>query len=125
MKLIEHRPVEEAPGRLSGRRWIDQVRLLGLECADGLRSDVTGIFDAVATTLGDPSDTSGRLKLYIDSTPQVASPHAGLTSLAQGRGVDGGSFDHYLPGSLDRLRIWSGAMSADGLWHVPEPQTVG
>ncbi|WP_406305001.1 LamG domain-containing protein [Streptomyces sp. NBC_00885] len=93
--------------------------------------DVTGIFDAAATTPGDP-DTSGRLRLFIGSTPHGGGPHAGLTSRAQGtgelavgRGVDGGSLEHYLPGSLDRLRIWSGAMSADGLWHVLEPESVG
>ncbi|MFF0060971.1 LamG domain-containing protein [Streptomyces sp. NPDC005279] len=93
--------------------------------------DITGVFDAAVTTPGDP-DESGRLTLYIGSTRQATGPHGGLTSEAQGtgeltvgRGADGGSLDHYLPGSLDRLRIWSGAMSADGLWHVLEPGTAG
>lgn len=93
--------------------------------------DVTGVFDAAVTTPGDP-DESGRLTFYIGSTRQATGPHGGLTSQAQGtgeltvgRGADGGSVDHYLPGSLDRLRIWSGAMSADGLWHVLEPGTAG
>ncbi|MFF3398119.1 LamG domain-containing protein [Streptomyces sp. NPDC002659] len=93
--------------------------------------DVTGIFDAAATTPGDP-DTSGSLRLFIGSTSQVTSPRAGLTSQAQGtgelavgRGVDGGSLDHYVPGSLDRLRIWSGAPTANGLWYLLEPGTVG
>ncbi|MGI5398875.1 LamG domain-containing protein [Streptomyces sp. CA-135486] len=92
--------------------------------------DVSGVYDATATTPGEP-DTSGKLRLYIGTVPQIEKPHAGLTSQAQGagelalgRGADGGTMDHYLPGNLDRLRIWSGAMSADGLLHALESAVV-
>lgn len=92
--------------------------------------DVTGVYDAAATTPGEP-DTSGKLEFYIGTTPQVESPHAGLTSqargvgeLSAGRGGDGGTMDHYLPGSLDRLRVWSGALTANGLLHELESDAV-
>ncbi|WP_405808258.1 LamG domain-containing protein [Streptomyces sp. NBC_00210] len=92
--------------------------------------DVSGVYDAAATTPGEP-DASGRLKLYIGVVQQAENPHAGLTSQAQGtgelavgRGSDGGTMDHYLPGSLDRLRIWSGAMTANGLLQALEPDAV-
>lgn len=92
--------------------------------------DVSGVYNAAATI--DESDTSGKLELYIGFFSQIRSPYAGLTSQAQGtgelavgRGADSGTKDHYLPGGLDRLRIWSGAMSPNGLRQVLESDAVG
>ncbi|WP_327323652.1 LamG domain-containing protein [Streptomyces sp. NBC_01210] len=92
---------------------------------------ISGVYDAAATTSGEP-DASGKLKLYIGSSPQNENPHAGRTSQAQGtgelavgRGADGGTMDHYLPGGLDRLRIWTGAMTANGLAQELESGAAG
>ncbi|WTB16407.1 LamG domain-containing protein [Streptomyces sp. NBC_00829] len=84
--------------------------------------DVTAVFDAAQTDPAAPDGQSGKLLLYIGTTPQLLKPDAGLTAAAQGtgelaagRGASGGSTGHYFAGSLDQLRIWSGAMTADGV----------
>ncbi|MET7714384.1 LamG domain-containing protein [Streptomyces sp. NPDC005407] len=91
--------------------------------------DVTGVFNAVGERPGASWNRPGKLELYIGTAGQVRNSYAELTSqgageLAVGRGADGGTMDHYFSGSLDRLRFWSGAMSADGLLHVLESDVV-
>jgi hypothetical protein len=84
--------------------------------------DVTAVFDAAQIEPSDPSSTPGRLRLYLGATPQARNSDASLTSRAQGageltagRGTSAGATSHHFPGSLDQLRIWSGAMTTDGI----------
>ncbi|WP_251016767.1 LamG domain-containing protein [Streptomyces sp. ISL-1] len=84
--------------------------------------DVTAVFDAAQTDPADPNGPPGKLRLYTGATAQNANPSAGLTAWAQGagelaagRGARTGTTGHYFPGSLDQLRIWSGALTADGV----------
>ncbi|MFD7515690.1 LamG domain-containing protein [Streptomyces niveus] len=93
--------------------------------------DVTGVFDAQAPFEAiDPEDPSqtreglGTLRLYVgsfsmDSTssPGFDAVQQGSGELAAGRGAQGGTTGHYLPGSLRQLRIWTGAMNENHIWH--------
>ncbi|WP_329220624.1 LamG domain-containing protein [Streptomyces sp. NBC_01485] len=88
---------------------------------------VTGVFDAQETwQWSDPADASktedrlGRLHLYVGEFEQLGEDAAGFSAAQQGsgtvsagRGAAGGSTGYYLPGSLETLRVWTGAMSAD------------
>ncbi|WP_416069704.1 LamG domain-containing protein [Streptomyces sp. AK02-01A] len=88
---------------------------------------VTGVFDAQEgwewTDPADPTNTetrNGKLHLYVGQAEQPAGAQADFSAvqqgdgeLAVGRGAAEGSVGHYLPGSLDNLRIWTGAMSAE------------
>ncbi|MEJ8639613.1 LamG domain-containing protein [Streptomyces sp. MS2.AVA.5] len=79
--------------------------------------DLTGTYDAAAIA-DDPSDTSGKLTLYIGTSAQATSPQAGHTSQTQGTGnvtVGRAADGDYLSGTLDRLRIWAGALTANGV----------
>ncbi|MEF9521813.1 MULTISPECIES: LamG domain-containing protein [Streptomyces] len=88
---------------------------------------VTGVFDAQEPwERTDPADSAktetryGRLHLYVgefDQPSETASgfttPQYGAGALAVGRGSRGGTTGHHLPGALEELRVWTGAMSAD------------
>jgi hypothetical protein len=87
---------------------------------------VTGTFDAQETVeWTDPSDGTteihyGKLHLYVgaadqapDGTAGFAAPQQGSGELSLGRGTSAGSTGNYLPGRLQDLRIWTGAMTAD------------
>lgn len=88
---------------------------------------VTGVFDAQeAWERTDPNDASktetqyGRLHLYVGGFDQLSEGDAGFTaaqqgagSITAGRGSKGGSTGHYLPGALEEVRVWTGAMSVD------------
>jgi hypothetical protein len=87
---------------------------------------VTGVFDAQeAWEWTDPDEGSsetkyGRLHLYVGEFDQPAegdsgftAPQQGVGAITAGRGSKGGSTGHYLPGSLEEVRVWTGAMSAD------------
>ncbi|MGI5397163.1 LamG domain-containing protein [Streptomyces sp. CA-251251] len=88
---------------------------------------VTGVFDAQeAWEWSDPNDPAksetryGKLHLYVGQFDQPAEGDAGFTAaqqgagaLAVGRGSQGGTTARHLPGALEELRIWTGAMSAD------------
>lgn len=79
--------------------------------------DLTGTYNATAIA-DDPSDTSGVLKLYIGTSGQAASPQAGHIAQTQGTGnvtVGRAADGDHLPGSLHRLRIWAGALTANGV----------
>ncbi len=89
--------------------------------------DVTGVFDAhEAWDWADADDPdkiasgTGKLHLFVvteefdgKNRPGLTASQQGAGDLTVGRGSGGGSTGHYLPGSLQQLRIWSGAMSAD------------
>ncbi|MFJ7146641.1 LamG-like jellyroll fold domain-containing protein [Streptomyces sp. NPDC100445] len=89
--------------------------------------DVTGVYDAQETwQWTNPADTSktedrmGRLHLFVGGLEQPGEDASGFSSVQQGngtlsagRGTAGGSTGHYLPGSLESLRIWTGAMNFD------------
>ncbi|MEU6460830.1 LamG-like jellyroll fold domain-containing protein [Streptomyces sp. NPDC046976] len=88
---------------------------------------VTGVFDAQeAWEWTDPADSSksesryGKLHLYVGEFDQPSEDAAGFTApqygtgaVSVGRGSQGGTTGHYLPGALEELRVWTGAMSAD------------
>ncbi|MDX2730988.1 LamG domain-containing protein [Streptomyces sp. PA03-2a] len=86
---------------------------------------VTGVFDAQeAVELTDSDGVSkisyGKLHLFIggDDKPSgenAAFPDAqpGSGELAIGRGGQDGAIGNYLPGGLQDLRVWTGAMTAD------------
>ncbi|MEW1792426.1 hypothetical protein [Streptomyces niveus] len=89
--------------------------------------DVTGVFDAQEafeiTDPGNPSQTLerlGTLHLYVGSfaveslsRPGFDAVQQGTGELATGRGTQGGTTGHYLPGGLEQLRIWTGAMTQE------------
>jgi len=71
---------------------------------------LTGVYDAA----------DGRLHLYVGSEDQPPEDNAdfiaveqGSGELAAGRGTAGGTTGNYLPGALQEVRIWTGAMTAD------------
>jgi hypothetical protein len=89
--------------------------------------DVTGVFDGQESwQWTDPADASktedrlGRLHLYVGGTEQPGDDDSGFSAVQQGtgalsagRGTAGGSTAYYLPGSLESLRVWTGALSTD------------
>ncbi|MEU3529163.1 LamG-like jellyroll fold domain-containing protein [Streptomyces sp. NPDC038707] len=89
--------------------------------------DVTGIYDAQEkwqwTDPADPArfeDRMGRLHLYVGGQEQPGEDGSGFSAVQQGsgtlsagRGAAGGSTGYYLPGSLESLRMWTGAMNFD------------
>ncbi|OQD51771.1 serine/threonine protein kinase [Streptomyces phaeoluteigriseus] len=88
---------------------------------------VTGVFDAQeAWEWTDPTDPSktetrhGKIHLFVGEFDQPSETDSGFTvpqygsaTLSAGRGSQGGSTGHYLLGSLEKLRVWTGAMTAD------------
>ncbi|MEU8575341.1 LamG-like jellyroll fold domain-containing protein [Streptomyces asoensis] len=88
---------------------------------------VTGVFDAQeGWAWTDPADASrtetryGKLHLFVGEFDQPSEDDSGFASvqtgsgeLSVGRGTKGGTTANYLPGSLENLRIWTGAMTAD------------
>lgn len=89
--------------------------------------DVTGVYDAQETwQWTDPTDETkiedrlGRLHLYVGGLEQLGDGASGFSAIQQGtgtlsvgRGTAAGTTGYYLPGSLESLRAWTGAMSAD------------
>ncbi|WP_405961880.1 LamG domain-containing protein [Streptomyces sp. NBC_00024] len=88
---------------------------------------VTGVFDAQESWLWtDPNDEAktetryGRLHLFVGEFDQPSDTASGFTALqygsgalSLGRGSKSGTTGNYLPGSLEELRVWTGAMTAD------------
>ncbi|MFJ6694574.1 LamG domain-containing protein [Streptomyces sp. NPDC091272] len=77
-------------------------------------TQVTGIYD------GAKAPEEGNTHLYVGDAEQVAfgipafkSLTQGTGTLAVGRGAAGGTTGHFLPGALDEVRVWAGAMTAD------------
>ncbi|MEV6654863.1 LamG domain-containing protein [Streptomyces sp. NPDC051219] len=78
---------------------------------------VTGVFDAAAKST---DDGFGKTYLYLGAAEQTAEEKASFTtpmqgsgSLAAGQGSAGGITGHHLPGALQEMRIWTGAMAKD------------
>ncbi|MFI0234876.1 LamG domain-containing protein [Streptomyces sp. NPDC017086] len=87
---------------------------------------LTGVFDAQEPwEWTDPSDGTntetryGKIHLYVGEYDQASdaatftAPQQGSGELSLGRGTAGGSTGHYLPGGVQELRIWTGAMNFD------------
>ncbi|WP_405685145.1 LamG domain-containing protein [Streptomyces sp. NBC_01387] len=79
---------------------------------------VTGVFDA-QEAWGTPT-SYGKLHLYVGEFDQPADEKSSFTAarpgsgeLAMGRGAAGGTTGNYLPGGLQDLRVWTGAMRVD------------
>jgi hypothetical protein len=77
---------------------------------------VTGVYDATEEASGGYGNTH----LYVNDAEQAQEGGASFTALQQGggeiaagRGRAGGTTGYYLPGSLDEVRVWAGAMNAD------------
>ncbi|WP_313879472.1 LamG domain-containing protein [Streptomyces sp. FIT100] len=77
---------------------------------------VTGVFNAAEAT----DDGYGSTHLYVTETEQdqldgfsFDSATQGSGELAVGRGSANGTTGHYLPGAIDEVRIWTGAMTAE------------
>ncbi|MFI7299857.1 hypothetical protein, partial [Streptomyces sp. NPDC050121] len=71
----------------------------------------------------------GSLHLYIGTLPvddgngqaTFTAAQQGSGELAVGRGTTAGTTGHYLPGALQKLRVWTGAMSwAQVLNQIPD-----
>ncbi|GGT54245.1 hypothetical protein GCM10010271_67640 [Streptomyces kurssanovii] len=90
--------------------------------------DVTGVFDAQRawdwTDPADPMKTEtryGQIRLYVGNAAIAAGETSGFTDarhgsgeMAVGRGAKAGTTANtYLPGDLQQLRIWSGAMTTE------------
>lgn len=86
---------------------------------------VTGVFDA-QEAWDDTSDPDvvvsryGKLHLYIGAFDKSSGEETGFAAaqqgsgdLAAGRGVKAGVTGNYLPGGLEGLRVWTGAMTAN------------
>ncbi|PCG87648.1 serine/threonine protein kinase [Streptomyces sp. WZ.A104] len=88
---------------------------------------VTGVFDAGESwEWTDPADSAktetryGKLHLFVGEFDQPAEDASGFSAAQQGTGVvsagrgsASGATGHHLPGALEELRVWTGAMSAD------------
>ncbi|MET7578897.1 LamG domain-containing protein [Streptomyces microflavus] len=77
---------------------------------------ITGVYDATEST----EEGFGETHLYVNEAEQAreeksafTTPMQGSGDLAAGRGSAGGKTGHHLPGALDEMRIWTGAMTAD------------
>nr|WP_308358167.1 LamG domain-containing protein [Streptomyces sp. NEAU-Y11] len=87
---------------------------------------LSGTFDAQEawewTDPADPVTTEtrhGRVHLYVNEFDQAAEDDSGFSSaqqgsgeLAVGRGTSGGVTQHHLPGSLEEIRLWTGALTS-------------
>ncbi|MET9669631.1 LamG domain-containing protein [Streptomyces sp. NPDC006475] len=95
------------------------AQLDGLADTSGSSVDVTGVFDAQARRTEGSTETYGELRLFIgeqsmnDSagTNSFTAAEQGVADLTVGRGTTSGTTAHYLPGAVQKLRVWSGAMS--------------
>ncbi|MFF0202136.1 LamG domain-containing protein [Streptomyces sp. NPDC005017] len=77
---------------------------------------VTGVYDATEEATGGYGNTH----LYVNEGEQAQEGGSAFTAVQQGggeiavgRGRAGGTTGYYLPGSIDEVRVWAGAMSAD------------
>jgi hypothetical protein len=94
--------------------------------------DVTGVFDATKDfTAADGSQRFGVAQLYVgpfvqqgEEDPGLAVAQQGGGVLSVGRGSADGVTGHYLPGDLAKVRVWTGAMTADQVnSQIAQPST--
>ncbi|MFD9224142.1 LamG-like jellyroll fold domain-containing protein [Streptomyces sp. NPDC060064] len=95
------------------------AQLNGFADSTGAPVDVTAVFDAQARRTEVKTEKYGELRLFIGAEPMTDSgdtnsftaAQQGTGELSAGRGTTGGTTAHYLPGALQKLRVWTGAMS--------------
>ncbi|WP_307531197.1 LamG domain-containing protein [Streptomyces umbrinus] len=83
--------------------------------------DVSGVFDATKDfTADDGTQRFGVAELYVgqfvqrgEGDPGLSVPQQGSGVLSAGRGSASGATGHYLPGDLAKVRVWTGAMTAE------------
>jgi len=83
--------------------------------------DVSGVFDATQDfTADDGTQRFGVAELYVgqfvqrgEGDPGLSVPQQGSGVLSAGRGSASGTTGHYLPGDLAKVRVWTGAMTAE------------
>ncbi|MFE7779238.1 LamG-like jellyroll fold domain-containing protein [Streptomyces sp. NPDC057445] len=82
----------------------------------GTPVQVTGVFNAGKSA--DDGETFGTTSLFVNQEPMLPDADysfselmQGSGALAVGRGSAAGTTGHYLPGSLQSLRVWAGAMN--------------
>ncbi|WP_189843722.1 LamG domain-containing protein [Streptomyces umbrinus] len=83
--------------------------------------DVSGVFDATKDfTDDDGTQRFGVAELYVgqfvqrgEGDPGLSVPQQGSGVLSAGRGSASGTTGHYLPGDLAKVRVWTGAMTAE------------
>ncbi|MEV5432056.1 LamG-like jellyroll fold domain-containing protein [Streptomyces sp. NPDC052701] len=81
---------------------------------------VTGVYDAADPFADGDATRFGKLHLFIGADDQVddatepdfADPQQGTGELAIGRSHSNGAPGEYLPGAVQKLRIWTGAMES-------------
>jgi hypothetical protein len=81
---------------------------------------ITGVYDASEPFADGDATRFGRLHLFVGADEQVdestqadfAAPQQGTGELAIGRGHTGGAAGQYLPGAVQQLRVWTGAMES-------------
>ncbi|MFE3657181.1 LamG domain-containing protein [Streptomyces sp. NPDC059165] len=93
--------------------------------------DLTAVFDAQASRTDGDADAYGELRLFIGSEPMndsgdtnsFTAAQQGSGKLLAGRGTTAaGTAAHHLPGALQKLRVWTGAMSESQVRDkIPDP----
>ncbi|MFF6980216.1 LamG-like jellyroll fold domain-containing protein [Streptomyces sp. NPDC008343] len=81
---------------------------------------ITGVYDASEPFTDGDATLFGKLHLFVgadeqadESTePDFADPQQGTGELAIGRGHTNGTPGQYLPGAVQQLRVWTGAMES-------------
>lgn len=81
---------------------------------------VTGVYNAAGSFADGDETRFGKLHLFVGAEDQVddsteanfADPQQGTGELAIGRSHSGGTPGGYLPGAVQQLRIWAGAMES-------------
>ncbi|MGW3937621.1 LamG-like jellyroll fold domain-containing protein [Streptomyces phaeochromogenes] len=81
---------------------------------------VTGVYNAAEAFEDGDATRFGKLHLFVGADEQVdeatesnfAEPQQGTGELAIGRGHSNGAPGEYLPGAVEGLRIWTGAMES-------------
>lgn len=81
---------------------------------------VTGVYNAAEAFDDGDATRFGKLHLFVGADEQVdeatepnfAEPQQGTGELAIGRGHSNGAPGEYLPGAVEGLRIWTGAMES-------------
>lgn len=101
-----------ANGAVTGRAQVPSE----FEAELGTWVQVTGVHDANEAADGG----FGSTHLYVNQSEQPSAGEASFTTPVQGtgaltwgRGSSGGQTGHYLPGVLDEVRVWTGAMTLD------------
>ncbi|WP_351234771.1 LamG domain-containing protein [Streptomyces sp. NPDC002133] len=104
------RTATNASGQIIGSSKVTSRDVAGMD--DWVQ--VTGVYNAAEPATGG----SGSTRLYVSDAPQPPDSDADFTTLMQGggtiaagRGSAAGTTGHYLPGSLQSLRVWTGAMN--------------